>query len=135
MKLKIIAIGDSIGILLPEELLAQMRWSIGEELFATELADGRSYPIGDLNRGGSAGKSDRSIFDRGLTPLEKQEGFEQNESVIGKTGRLARGQLQARRDRHVSWRQRPKTVGQIAYGRIASNGDGRSIESGGPLIR
>jgi putative addiction module antidote len=40
MKLKITAIGNSAGIILPRELLARLRMEKGDELFATETPDG-----------------------------------------------------------------------------------------------
>ena len=40
MKLKITAIGNSAGVILPKELLARLRLGKGDELFATELPDG-----------------------------------------------------------------------------------------------
>jgi len=40
MKIKITTIGNSAGIVLPKELLARLRLSKGDELYATELPDG-----------------------------------------------------------------------------------------------
>jgi putative addiction module antidote len=40
MKLKITAIGNSAGVILPKELLARLRVEKGDELYATELPDG-----------------------------------------------------------------------------------------------
>jgi putative addiction module antidote len=40
MKLKITAIGNSAGIILPKELLARLRVDKGDALHAIELADG-----------------------------------------------------------------------------------------------
>lgn len=40
MKLKITAIGNSAGVILPKELLARLRVEKGDELFAAELPDG-----------------------------------------------------------------------------------------------
>jgi putative addiction module antidote len=40
MKLKITTVGSSAGIVLPKELLARMRLSKGDVLYATELPDG-----------------------------------------------------------------------------------------------
>lgn len=40
MKLKITAIGNSAGVILPKELLARLRLEKGDELHATELPDG-----------------------------------------------------------------------------------------------
>lgn len=40
MKLKITAIGNSAGIILPKELLARLRLGKGDELFAIETPDG-----------------------------------------------------------------------------------------------
>ena len=40
MKLKITAIGNSAGVILPKELLARLRVDRGDALHAIELADG-----------------------------------------------------------------------------------------------
>jgi putative addiction module antidote len=40
MKLKISAIGNSAGVILPKELLALLRVEKGDALYATELPDG-----------------------------------------------------------------------------------------------
>lgn len=40
MKLKITAIGNSAGVILPRELLTRLRLERGDELYATELPDG-----------------------------------------------------------------------------------------------
>jgi putative addiction module antidote len=40
MKLKIITIGNSAGVILPRELLARLRVGKGDSLFAIELPDG-----------------------------------------------------------------------------------------------
>jgi putative addiction module antidote len=40
MKLKITAIGNSAGVILPKELLARLRVDKGDELFAVETPDG-----------------------------------------------------------------------------------------------
>ena len=40
MKLKITAIGNSAGVILPRELLARLRVNKGDALYATELPDG-----------------------------------------------------------------------------------------------
>ena len=40
MKLKITAIGNSAGVILPKELLARLRLKKGDELFALETPDG-----------------------------------------------------------------------------------------------
>lgn len=40
MKLKITAIGNSAGVILPRELLARLRLEKGDELFALETPDG-----------------------------------------------------------------------------------------------
>jgi putative addiction module antidote len=40
MKLKITAIGNSAGIILPKELLARLRLEKGDELLALETPDG-----------------------------------------------------------------------------------------------
>ena len=40
MKLKVTAIGNSVGVILPKELLARLRVGKGDSLFVSELADG-----------------------------------------------------------------------------------------------
>lgn len=40
MQLKIIAVGNSAGVLLPKELLARLRVDKGDTLFVAETADG-----------------------------------------------------------------------------------------------
>ena len=40
MKLKITAIGNSAGVILPRELLARLRLDKGDELYALEVPDG-----------------------------------------------------------------------------------------------
>jgi putative addiction module antidote len=40
MKLKITAIGNSAGVILPRELLARLRLEKGDELYALETPDG-----------------------------------------------------------------------------------------------
>jgi putative addiction module antidote len=40
MKLKITAIGNSAGVILPRELLARLRVEKGDELYALETPDG-----------------------------------------------------------------------------------------------
>ncbi len=40
MKMKITAIGNSAGIILPKELLARLRLQKGDTLYASELPDG-----------------------------------------------------------------------------------------------
>ena len=40
MKLKITAIGNSAGVILPRELLARLRLAKGDALYVTELPDG-----------------------------------------------------------------------------------------------
>lgn len=40
MKLKITAIGNSAGVILPRELLARLRLDKGDELYALETPDG-----------------------------------------------------------------------------------------------
>jgi putative addiction module antidote len=44
MKLKITAIGNSAGVILPKELLARLRVEKGDALHATELPDGIKLP-------------------------------------------------------------------------------------------
>ena len=38
--LKLIQIGDSVGVILPNEMLAQLRLRIGDEFYLTETPDG-----------------------------------------------------------------------------------------------
>jgi len=40
MKLRITAIGNSAGVILPKELLARLRLAKGDELYALETPDG-----------------------------------------------------------------------------------------------
>jgi putative addiction module antidote len=40
MHLKITKIGNSLGVILPKELLAKLRVELGDSLFATEAPDG-----------------------------------------------------------------------------------------------
>ena len=40
MKLKITTIGNSVGVILPRELLARLRVGKGDELYALETTDG-----------------------------------------------------------------------------------------------
>ena len=40
MKLKVTTIGNSVGVVLPKELLARLRVGKGDSLFVIELADG-----------------------------------------------------------------------------------------------
>jgi putative addiction module antidote len=40
MQLKITKIGNSLGVILPKELLAKLRVDLGDSLFATEAPDG-----------------------------------------------------------------------------------------------
>ena len=40
MKIKLTAIGNSTGVILPKELLARLRLAKGDALYATELPDG-----------------------------------------------------------------------------------------------
>ncbi len=40
MKIKVINVGNSAGVILPKELLARLRLEKGDALFATELPDG-----------------------------------------------------------------------------------------------
>ncbi len=40
MKLKITAVGNSAGVILPRELLVRLRVAKGDALYATELPDG-----------------------------------------------------------------------------------------------
>jgi putative addiction module antidote len=37
---KIIAIGDSLGIIIPEEMLARLKVGVGDTLYLTEIAQG-----------------------------------------------------------------------------------------------
>jgi putative addiction module antidote len=47
MKLKITAIGNSAGVILPRELLARLRVDKGDELFALETPDGIRLTVYD----------------------------------------------------------------------------------------
>lgn len=47
MKLKITAIGNSAGVILPKELLARLRLEKGDELFALETPDGIKLTVFD----------------------------------------------------------------------------------------
>lgn len=47
MKLKITAIGNSAGLILPKELLARLRVDKGDELYALETPDGVRLTIYD----------------------------------------------------------------------------------------
>jgi putative addiction module antidote len=40
MKIKITTVGNSVGIVLPKELLARLRLGKGDSLYASELPDG-----------------------------------------------------------------------------------------------
>ncbi len=40
MKLKVTAVGNSAGVVLPKELLSRLRVAKGDALYATELPDG-----------------------------------------------------------------------------------------------
>lgn len=40
MRLKITTVGNSVGVILPKELLARLRVDKGDTLFVTELTDG-----------------------------------------------------------------------------------------------
>lgn len=40
MKLKITTVGNSVGVVLPKELLAKLRVEKGDSLYVTEMADG-----------------------------------------------------------------------------------------------
>ena len=40
MRLKITTVGNSVGVILPRELLARLRVDKGDTLFVTELTDG-----------------------------------------------------------------------------------------------
>jgi putative addiction module antidote len=39
-ELKLVKVGNSVGVVLPRELLARLRVSVGDKLFATEQRDG-----------------------------------------------------------------------------------------------
>lgn len=47
MKLKLTAIGNSTGVILPKELLARLRVEKGDELYAAETADGIRLSVYD----------------------------------------------------------------------------------------
>ena len=40
MKLKITTVGNSVGVILPKEMLARLKVSKGDSLFVTEVPDG-----------------------------------------------------------------------------------------------
>jgi putative addiction module antidote len=40
MELKLTTVGNSVGVVLPKELLARLRLQKGDKLFVTETADG-----------------------------------------------------------------------------------------------
>ncbi len=50
MKLKITAIGNSAGLILPRELLARLRVEKGDELFVVETPDGIALTAYDPSR-------------------------------------------------------------------------------------
>ena len=47
MKLKLTAIGNSAGVILPKELLTRLRLEKGDELFALETPDGIRLTVYD----------------------------------------------------------------------------------------
>jgi putative addiction module antidote len=47
MKLKLTAIGNSAGVILPKELLSRLRLEKGDELFALETPDGIRLTVYD----------------------------------------------------------------------------------------
>ncbi|ENO86973.1 AbrB/MazE/SpoVT family DNA-binding domain-containing protein [Thauera linaloolentis] len=47
MKLKITAVGNSAGVILPKELLARLRVEKGDELYAIETPDGIRLTVYD----------------------------------------------------------------------------------------
>lgn len=47
MKLKITAIGNSAGVILPKELLARLRVDKGDELFVVETPEGFAFSAYD----------------------------------------------------------------------------------------
>lgn len=47
MKLKITAIGNSAGVILPKEILARLRLEKGDELYALETPDGLKLTLFD----------------------------------------------------------------------------------------
>lgn len=47
MPLKITRIGNSAGLILPKELLAQLRVGLGDTLYATETPEGVRLTAGD----------------------------------------------------------------------------------------
>lgn len=49
MKLKITTVGNSAGVILPKELLAQLRVEKGDALYAVELPDGIKLTAFDPN--------------------------------------------------------------------------------------
>ena len=47
IKIKIISIGNSVGVLLPEELMSKLKLSSGDTLYASETENGIALTVHD----------------------------------------------------------------------------------------
>ncbi len=73
MKLKITAVGNSAGVILPRELLARLRVAKGDALYATELPDGIKLTPFDAKLAGEMEVAERVMRKR-RTLLKKLAG-------------------------------------------------------------
>jgi putative addiction module antidote len=64
MKLKIITIGNSAGVILPGDLLARLRLQKGDELYALETADGIKLTVFDPTLAGQMEVAEKVMRDR-----------------------------------------------------------------------
>ena len=64
MKLKITAIGNSAGVILPKELLARLRVEKGDELLALETPDGIRLTVYDPELAAQMEVAERVMRDR-----------------------------------------------------------------------
>jgi len=64
MKLKITAIGNSAGVILPRELLARLRLGKGDELYAIETPDGVRLTAFDPELAAQMGVAEQVMRDR-----------------------------------------------------------------------
>jgi putative addiction module antidote len=64
MKLKITAIGNSAGVILPKELLARLRVDKGDELYALETPDGIRLTIYDATLAAQMEVAEKIMRDR-----------------------------------------------------------------------
>ena len=64
MKLKITAVGNSAGVILPKELLARLRVARGDALYATELPDGVKLTPFDPKLAGQMEVAERVMLKR-----------------------------------------------------------------------